>query len=89
MPCNVTENSVRARPTSIKVVQPKALGSRTPKSSTRTPLAVHAHSRAVAVIANMASGTGLPGLSRFHAAMLTIINTTQISEPPMSRNTPL
>jgi hypothetical protein len=37
----------------------------------------------------MASGTGLPGLSRFHAAMLTIINTTQIIEPPMSRNTPL
>ena len=53
-----------------------------------TPDAAHAHRNAVAVIANIASGTGRPGLSRFQAAMLTIISTTQIIEPPISRNAP-
>ena len=53
-----------------------------------TPLAAHAHRIAVAVIANMASGTGWPGLSRFHADMLKIISATQIIEPPMSSRAP-
>ena len=40
------------------------------------------------VMANMASGTGRPGLSRFQAIMLTTISTTQIIEPPISRKAP-
>ena len=57
-------------------------------SSRRTPVAAQAQRYAVAVIANMASGTGRPGLSRFQAAMLTIMSTTQIIDPPISSNTP-
>ncbi len=34
------------------------------------------------------SGTGRPGLSRFQSAILMIIRTTQIIEPPTSRNSP-
>ena len=54
----------------ICVVRPRACGMRTKRSSMMTPLAAHAHRIAVAVIANMASGTGWPGLSRFHADIL-------------------
>jgi hypothetical protein len=59
-----------------------------PPSSRSTPLAAHAHSMAVAVIANIGSGTGSPGLSRFQSFRLRIISTTQIIEPAISRNAP-
>ena len=57
-------------------------------SSRSTPVAAHAQRYAVAVVANMANGTGWPGLSRFQAIMLRLINTTQIIEPPISRSAP-
>ena len=37
-------------------------------SSTATPTVVHSHITALATVANIASGTGRPGFSRFHAA---------------------
>ncbi len=40
------------------------------------------------MIANIGSGTGSPGWSRFQAAMFNTINTTQIMEPAIRRNTP-
>ena len=52
------------------------------------PAAAQAHKIAVAVMANIGSGTGTPGLSRFQAAILRIISATQIMEPPISRNAP-
>ena len=66
MACSVTENRVRASPASIWVVSPNTRGNRTPTISSSTPLAAQAHSSAIAAVANIASGTGRPGFSRFH-----------------------
>ena len=57
-------------------------------SSTATPAVVHSHITALATVANMASGTGLPGLARFQIAIATIICTHQIHEPTTTSTRP-
>ena len=58
-------------------------------SSAATPTVVHSHITALATVANMASGTGRPGLSRFHAPIATIIRTHQIQDPATTSTRPM
>ena len=62
-------------------VQPKALGRIRKTISAPTPSEVQAHSSAPAVVANIASGTGSPGWSRFQRTKFETISAIQIHEP--------
>src|SRR6516165_3382779 len=77
MAWSVQENSVRASPTSIVWTKPNAAGITWNNSSTATPTVVHSHMTALATVANIASGTGRPGFSRFQACIATSISTDQ------------
>ena len=80
---------MRARPTSIVSFQPSAAGITWNTSSAPTPAVVHSHRIAFATVANMASGTGRPGLPCFHAVMAQIIRAAQIHEPTTTSRSPM
>jgi len=80
---------VRDRPTSICVFKPSAAGITWKTSSTATPSVVQSHITALATVANMASGTGTPGFSRFHAVIASNISTHQIHEPTTTSTRPM
>ena len=88
MACSVHENSRRASPASIVEVQPKALGRIRNTISEPTPSDVQAQSSAPAMVANIASGTGRPGWSRFQRAKCETISPIQIHEPTTAIRTP-
>ena len=57
----------RAREADVdSAFRPSAAGMTWKRSSTATPTVVHSHMTALATVANIASGTGRPGLARFH-----------------------
>jgi hypothetical protein len=58
-------------------------------SSAATPTVVHSHMTAFATVANIASGTGSPGFSRFHSAIARIITRHQIHEPATTSTRPM
>ena len=58
-------------------------------SSTATPTVVQSHITAFATVANMASGTGRPGFSRFHSRIATSMSTHQIHEPATTSTSPI
>ena len=58
-------------------------------SSTATPTVVHSHITALATVANIASGTGRSGFSRFHSRIATIIRTHQTHEPATTSTRPM
>ena len=80
---------MRDRPTSTVSVQPNAAGMTWNSSSTATPAVVHSHITALATVANIASGTGCPGLARFHCAIATIMIAHQIHEPTTTSTSPI
>ena len=55
---------------------------------TATPTVVQSHMTAFATVANMASGTGRPGLSTFHACIATSISTHQTHDAATTRTSP-
>ena len=59
------------------------------RSSTATPTVVHSHITALATVANMASGTGTPGLSRLKPSMARIISPHQIHDPTTTSTRPM
>jgi len=58
-------------------------------SSAATPTVVHSHNTAFATVANIANGTGRPGLSRFHSCIATSMRTHHIQEPPTTSTSPI
>ena len=70
-------------------IRPSDAGITWNSSSTVTPTVVHSHITALATVANMASGTGRPGFSRFHSVMATSISTHQIQEATTTRTSPI
>ncbi len=89
MGCRVQAKSVRARPGSMVSINPKAHGINWNKTSAATPALVHSHNIALAVVANIASGTGRSGLAFFHCIYMTIIATAQNQEPTTSKVAPM
>lgn len=79
---------MRDMPTSMVWVQPREAGMTWNSSSAATPTVVHSHITALATVANIASGTGLPGFCPFHCAMATIISTHQTQEPATTSTRP-
>ncbi len=71
------------------VFHPSATGRICSRISSAAPTAVHAHRYAPATLANIASGTGLPGLARFQTRRFTCISATQIHEPTTTSTTPM
>ena len=88
MGCSVQENSVRARPTSTVSIQPRAHGINWKTTSRATPALVHSQSMALAVLANMGSGTVSPGCAFFHCTNITTMMAAQNQEPTTSRVAP-
>ena len=66
---------MRDRPTSIVSVKPSAAGITWNSSCAATPIVVHSHITALATVANIASGTGRPGFSRFQSRIATSIRS--------------
>ena len=58
------------------------------RSSAATPTVVQSHITAFATVANMASGTGTPGLSRLKPSIAAIISAHQIQEPTTTSTSP-
>ena len=90
MACSVQEKKTRASPASIVLRQAERdredleqqfQAPRRPRSSPRDS--------EPATVANIASGTGAPGLSRFQRCRLTDISATQIHEPTTTSTTPM
>ena len=54
-----------------------------------TPALVHSHMMALAVVPYIASGTTLPGLSRFHVTVDMIISRHHSHEPTTSSVAPI
>ena len=71
---------MRDRPTSTIPFHPNAAGIIWNSSSAATPTVVQSHITALATVANMARGTGCPGLAAFHWRMATIIRRHQIHD---------
>ena len=59
---------MRGRPTSMVWTSPSAAGMTWNRSSTATPTVVQSHITALATVANIASGTGRPGIFAFPCA---------------------
>ncbi len=70
-------------------IKPNAAGITWNKSSTAAPTVVQSHMTALATVANIASGTGRPGFSRFQACIATSISTHQTQDPMTTRTRPM
>jgi len=79
----------RACATSMPRFQPKAAGMTWNTSSAETPTVVHSHMTAFATVANMASGTGRPGFSRFQPAIAAIMIPHQAQEAATTSTRPI
>jgi hypothetical protein len=88
MGCKVHANRVRARPTSTLSSQPSDSGMSWNTTSTVTPIRVHDHRMALAVVVNIIRGTGWPGFTRFHWMGITIMMITHGIEPITRRAAP-
>ena len=80
---------MRDSPTSTIPLKPSAAGITWNSNSTATPSVVHSHIMALATVANIASGTGWPGLARFHWRMAKIMSTHQIHDPTTTSTRPM
>jgi hypothetical protein len=89
MACSVQEKSVRDRPTSMVCTSPSAAGMTWNTSWAATPTVVHSHITALATVANIASGTGRPGFSRFHSRIATSIRTHQTHDAATTSTRPI
>ena len=79
---------MRDSPTSTIAFQPNAAGITWNRSSAATPTVVHSHITALATVANIASGTGCPGLAAFHGRIATIISRHQIHDADHDQHQP-
>ena len=70
-------------------VQPNAAGITWNSNSTATPTVAHSHMTAFATVANIESGTGRPGLARFHCAIARIMIAHQIHDPATTSTSPI
>ena len=68
---------------------PSAAGITWKTSWAATPTVVHSHITAFATVANIASGTGRPGFSRFQARIATSIRTHQIHDAATTSTRPM
>ena len=69
--------------------RPNAAGITWNRSSAATPTVVQSHITAFATVANIASGTGRPGFSRFQSRIATSMSMHQIHDPTTTSTSPI